>query len=101
MSNTFPINVQEPSATFIKEGRKTIEGRLQKGKFLDMEVGDILILNREIKLEITRIAKYKTFREMLEKEKYQNAVTLAKNLNELWKSITRYIQKKMKESWGF
>ena len=27
---------------FIREGKKTIEGRLNKGKFKDMKIGDII-----------------------------------------------------------
>jgi len=39
------FNVQEPYLSFIKSGQKTIEGRLNKGKFVSLEVGDILTLS--------------------------------------------------------
>ena len=36
------LNVQEPYHAFILSGLKTVEGRLNKGKFADIKIGDII-----------------------------------------------------------
>ena len=41
---TITLNVQEPYLSFILNGKKTIEGRLNDGKFKDLEIGDILLI---------------------------------------------------------
>lgn len=100
MQKIIDINVQEPAATLIKEGRKTIEGILQKGKFLEVEVGDILILNEETKLEIIRLGKYKSFKEMLENEGFENAVPLARNIDEAVEAYYKFYSKEDEEEFG-
>ncbi len=77
------VNVSQPWLGHILKGRKTIEGRLNKGKFADLRVGSIVIFsgplssrtsatrtpansssNRKVAV-ITRIDKYSTFQEYL------------------------------------
>ncbi|MEI7425818.1 MAG: ASCH domain-containing protein [Candidatus Moraniibacteriota bacterium] len=36
------INIQEPYHSLILQGKKTVEGRLNKDKFATIRVGDIL-----------------------------------------------------------
>ena len=74
------FNVQEPYCGFIKNGQKTAEGRLNKGKFAQIEIGDILLLgldqndkNREEYL-VTGKNEYKSFYEMMEKEGLKNVL---------------------------
>ena len=38
------FNVKEPYYSFIKNGQKIAEGRLDKGKFSEIKAGDILLL---------------------------------------------------------
>lgn len=66
----------------IIDGRKTIEGRLAKGKFLDIAIGDTLELREDVyvngvitesresaaKIEVTDVKKFGSFREMLAAE---------------------------------
>jgi len=60
------FNVQEPYLSFIKSGQKTIEGRLNKGKFVSLEVGDILTLsNTSLQFEVIGKREYETFQEMI------------------------------------
>ena len=67
-------NVSEPWFTLISLGLKTIEGRKNRGKFKDMQIGEIIEwTNSDFKPRnvFTRIVKkntYKTFKEYLETE---------------------------------
>jgi ASC-1-like (ASCH) protein len=65
------INVKNPWFNYIKEGRKTIEGRLNKGKFAKFKVGDIVVwenARQTVKTKLVRIEKYDTFSDMLANE---------------------------------
>ena len=70
----------------IISGRKTIEGRLNKGKFADYAVGDMVSLRRDYRdasgvlrdgkpraahVKIVAIRKYKTFIDMVKTENYK------------------------------
>ncbi|MFA6353317.1 MAG: ASCH domain-containing protein [Candidatus Paceibacterota bacterium] len=77
------INVQEPYYSFILQGKKTIEGRLNKGKFATIQVGDILELELE-KIKFIVVGKniYKNFREMIEKEGIVNVIPEKNSIDE-------------------
>jgi ASC-1-like (ASCH) protein len=65
------INVQNPWFTLIKEGRKTIEGRLNKGRFASLKVGQVIMwenAGQAVKTKLVRIEKYNTFSDMLANE---------------------------------
>ena len=67
-------HISEPWFTLISLGLKTVEGRKNKGKFKEMQVGDIItwvnndFLERKIKTKIVRKAEYRTFEEYLNTE---------------------------------
>ena len=67
-------NVSEPWFTLILLGLKTIEGRKNKGRFKDMNIGDIIewtnndFTPRSILTKITKKIEYNTFKEYLETE---------------------------------
>lgn len=85
MQNTkqiFEVDVQEPYFTHIKNEIKKVEGRLNKSKFLEMKIGDEILLNEEIKLEITNKTIYKTFRDMIIFEGIKNVIPDAKSIEE-------------------
>lgn len=73
-------------------GRKTVEGRLCKGKFTDYAIGDQVWLRRDhrdadgvlqdglpdqARVEIVAIRHYATFLEMVTEEGYQNVIPSA------------------------
>lgn len=68
------FSVNEPWFSMIKLGLKTVEGRLNKGKFKELSVDDIITWsnsdfgNRTIKTVITRKTNYESFLEYLENE---------------------------------
>ncbi|MFA6551845.1 MAG: ASCH domain-containing protein [Patescibacteria group bacterium] len=69
------FNVQEPYYSFLLSGQKTIEGRLNKGKFAKLKSGDVLLLApQDIPFKVVDIKIYKTFAEMLEKEGIQRVI---------------------------
>ena len=41
---TISINIIEPYLSYILNGQKIIEGRLNKGKFKDLKIGDIAMI---------------------------------------------------------
>lgn len=67
-------NLSEPWFTLISLGLKTVEGRKNKGRFKEMEIGDIVewtnndFMPRSIFTKITGKAEYSTFKEYLETE---------------------------------
>ena len=77
MSAPIELGVQEPWFTFIKSGRKKIEGRLNKGNFAKLKKGQIVVWtngNKKVKTKITNIFTYKTFSDMLIFEGLKNAL---------------------------
>ena len=67
-------HLSEPWFTLISIGLKTVEGRKNKGRFKEMQVGDIVewknndFKERKILTKITGKAEYKTFSNYLETE---------------------------------
>jgi len=69
----FIIECENPWFNLIKEGKKTIEGRINNNKYNKIKNCDIIQLvnhenNDSIKLLVTTINKYNTFADMLEHE---------------------------------
>ena len=68
------VSVQDPWFTLIREGLKTVEGRLNKGRFATIQKGDLVRwyvagTNKSCVTKITDIVHYKTFETMLTTEK--------------------------------
>jgi ASC-1-like (ASCH) protein len=100
MKKIFEINMQEPFFTQIKNGIKKVEGRLNKSKFLEMKVGDEILLNEEVKLEITNKTIYKTFRDMIVFEGVKNVIPDAKSLDEAEAVYYKFYSKEDEASFG-
>lgn len=76
------INIQEPYFNFIMSGKKTIEGRLNKGKFINLQIGDVLRINNQVNFVIQKINYYNDFKTMITTEGLNNVIPDAKNLSE-------------------
>lgn len=76
------INVNEPYYSFLVGGEKTIEGRLNKGKFVDIKVGDVLLLNNNERFEVIGRREYENFKDMLEAEGYKKVLPDKDSLEE-------------------
>lgn len=85
-------------------GRKTIEGRLNRDKFAEYEVGDVVLLRRDYRDEngvlhdgeidtgvvITGIRHYETFLEMVTQEGYEKVIPGAPNAQEAADEYNKY-----------
>lgn len=74
-------HLAEPWFTAIREGDKTVAGRLDRNDFSKMEIGDTIIWynndsgkTRKVKTKIIEITDYKNFREMLKNEGINNVL---------------------------
>lgn len=62
------MNVQEPWYSAISAGKKTVEGRLNKGKSALLAVGDTITFSNNgesVKVRIVRITHHKSFANMM------------------------------------
>lgn len=94
------INVQEPYFSLIKDGSKTVEGRLGKDKFKNLKIGDCLGINGEIEKTIVNIVQYNSFEEMLVMEGVKNTIPDATSLNEAVNAYYKFYTKKEEEELG-
>ncbi len=91
--NTYTITVKEPWFTFIKEGKKKIEGRLNRGLFQKINKDDIIIWihgDKKSKVKITDKRKYDSFKEMIETEKLDKVLPSINTLDDGVKVYRQY-----------
>ena len=69
-----PFHVQQPYKTFLLNWQKTIEWRLNKGKFWKIKPWDILFFDSWEEFEVLKKNIYKNFAEMMEKEGLKNVL---------------------------
>jgi len=80
MEIKYSENLSEPWFSLIALGLKTVEGRKNKGRFKEMQVGDIVewknndFKPRSILTRIIGKQEYNTFEEYLEKEGLENCL---------------------------
>ena len=74
-------HLSEPHFSNVKNGKKIIEGRLNKGSFSEFKVNDIIEWfnddggkKRKIRTKIISIGHYKTFENMIRKERLKNTL---------------------------
>lgn len=77
----------EPYFTLLKNGQKTIEGRLRKGKYTKIKPGDYIeVYNPEetakIDVKVKRVARYSSFRELLTQEPVRMLLPNVKTLDQ-------------------
>jgi len=81
----------EPYFSFLKNGEKTIEGRIRKNWYCVLKPGDhIIVHNKENELDsfetvVKDVRNYSSVREMLEKEQFKkllpNVETIEQGIN--------------------
>jgi len=65
------IHVAEPWFSAIRDGYKTVEGRLNRGKFAELKEGTLIrfvnkdLPDQEVTTEVTRINNYASFADLL------------------------------------
>lgn len=75
------LDVQEPYLGFIKSGKKTVEGRLAKEKYLKLESSDLIRINN-LEIKVLNVNRYKSFSEMLVMEGVKNVIPNKDNLDD-------------------
>ena len=95
------INVQEPYYSCIINGSKTIEGRLNKGKFATIEKGDIVLLGeKEIPFLVAEKTIYDTFEQMIYFEGIKNVMPDKKDTAEVLKVYYKYYTPEQENKFG-
>lgn len=93
MDSIVEINVSQPWFRHIRNGVKTVEGRLNKGKFRDMKSGDVLVIsntsgkrdsskNNKVVAVVTKINQYDSFEEYLSREGLNSTLPGIKTISE-------------------
>lgn len=88
-------HVSMPWYGYIKCGRKTVEGRLNKGDFANFNTNDIVIwfnteLKQEFRTKIIYKKVYSSFREMITKEGLSNVLPEIKTIDDGVKIYYQY-----------
>jgi ASC-1-like (ASCH) protein len=96
----FNIVIQEPYFSNILSGNKTIEGRLNKGKFKKIKVGDLLRINNFSNFRVVGKNNYKFFRELLEKEGFKNVIPDKGNIEEAIGVYNKFYSSTQEEEFG-
>ena len=96
-------------------GRKTIEGRLNRGKFAEYRTGDIVSLRRDLRdedgvlqdgerdvarVEIVAIRHYRSFLEMVTAEGYEQVIPSATSAEEAAAEYDRYYSAQDQQTYG-
>jgi ASC-1-like (ASCH) protein len=96
----YDFNVQEPYRTFLIQGIKTIEWRLNKGKFAKMKVGDTLKFETWEIFEIKKITSHHDFWEMIETFWKESIIPDAKTNEEAHQVYYRFYTPEDEEKYG-
>lgn len=103
---SFTSNRQEPYFTYIKQGIKTVEGRLNKGKWIEMQIGDEILVDNlpnsteTFLVQIIGKNNYKSFREMIIFEGMGNVIPEAKSIDEAESVYYKFYTKEEEERFG-
>ena len=97
------LSLKQPWFNYIKNGEKKIEGRLCKGLFKKLKIGDkVLWYNNNLKVmtKIIDIIKYKSFNELLVTEKLNNVLTNIKSIEEGVSIYNKFYSPEDEEKFG-
>ena len=99
-------HLSEPWFSLISLGLKTVEGRLNKGKFKEMQIGDIIefhnndFLERKILTKIIEKIEYKSFTEYLETEGLDKCLPGVPSLEHGLSVYYKYYSKEKEKEFG-
>lgn len=100
------FNVSEPWFSLIYLGIKTVEGRLNKGKFKELKDNDIIEWQnndfnpRSAKTRVVYKTEYKTFREYLEKEGLDKCLPSIPTVDDGLEVYYKYYSKENEAEYG-
>lgn len=93
-TTTYEKNLSEPWFSLIKLGVKCVEGRLNKGDYANMNIGDYIVFtnnelgfNRKFRIKIQNICYYDDFKTYLENETVDKCLP---GINTIEEALTVY-----------
>ena len=95
----------EPYFGFVKDGTKTIEGRINKNLYKELKSGDeILVFNNDetnsVQVQVKDIRTYSSFLEMLEKENFKKILPDTNSASEGVKIYKRFYTPEQEKQFG-
>ncbi|WP_457614510.1 HisA/HisF-related TIM barrel protein [Methanopyrus sp.] len=81
------MGLEEEYLNLIKEGRKTVEGRVKDDKRARIKPGDKILFNRRLLVKVVDVREYDSFEEMLREEGLKNVLP---NVNSIEEGIEIY-----------
>lgn len=108
------IGIESSVLDDVRSGRKTIEGRLGKPKFLKIKKGDVISLREDvwkdgqiagsrtsdISIKVTQLLYFESFSEMLETVNYKAVLPAALNLEDGIEIYRQFYSVKEEEEYG-
>ena len=95
------IDVQEPYYSYIISGKKTVEGRINKGKFAILNKGDIILLGKEeIQFRVIKKTIYNTFEQMINSEGIENVIPDKKDVKDAINVYYTFYTRKQEKEFG-
>lgn len=108
------IGIETSLVADILTGRKTIEGRLGKPKYIKMRVGDVLAIREDIyengviktsnpdkaRVVITQLLYFETFEEMLHSLDFRRAIPSAASIRDALQTYRLYYSIPDEEEYG-
>ena len=99
-------HLSEPWFSLIYCKKKKYEGRLNKGYFANLKVGDTITffnddfdIHREFTVEVKKIKLFKSFEELLQK-KLKKCLPSINNINDGIKIYRKYYSKEDEDTYG-
>lgn len=115
LMNTWESGRESKMLDYIIDGRKTVEGRLNRDKFAKYQVGDHIWLRRDYRdengilqdgkphaaqVEIIAIRHYKTFFDMVTREGYEKVIPNSSSAQEAADEYNKYYSTEDQAKYG-
>jgi len=103
---TYTENLSEPWFSLISLGLKTVEGRRNKGRFNEMQIGETILWTndyfnpRSVLTEIIGKHEYRTFEEYLLSERLDRCLPGIKNIEDGVAVYYKYYTKEDEQKYG-
>ena len=96
----------EPYFSFVKNGQKTIEGRLLKSWYKDLVIGDHIVIHNQndesncFEVRVIDLRIYKTIKEMLEKEELKRILPDVETIEQGLKIYRKFYSEEQEKEFG-
>lgn len=115
ISTTWEFGLTSKPLGFILNGKKTIEGRLNTGKFAQFEPGDTIRVRADLfdeygntvngiadatRLEVVAVRQYPNFLELLAAEGYEKVIPYAASIEEANENYAKFYTSEEQQKYG-